>query len=55
MDILINNAGIMNDKDWEREIAINLVSFQYKIANFKETILEWHNQWDYFSTRELHP
>lgn len=26
VDILINNAGILNDKIWEKEIAINVVS-----------------------------
>lgn len=25
VDILINNAGILNDKIWETEVAINLV------------------------------
>lgn len=25
VDILINNAGILNDKIWERQIAINFV------------------------------
>lgn len=27
IDILINNAGVMNDSEWEKEIQINMVSF----------------------------
>lgn len=26
VDILINNAGLMDDSVWEREIAVNVVS-----------------------------
>lgn len=32
-DILINNAGVMNDHDWETEIKINFVIL-YKIVFF---------------------
>ena len=29
LDIVINNAGILDDKRWELEIAINVVSTQH--------------------------
>jgi NAD(P)-dependent dehydrogenase (short-subunit alcohol dehydrogenase family) len=29
LDIVINNAGILDDSRWELEIAINVVSRQY--------------------------
>ena len=29
LDIVINNAGICEDRRWELEIAINLVSWQH--------------------------
>lgn len=37
IDILINNAGILNDAVWEKEILINIVSMkllQYHHDNF---------------------
>lgn len=33
VDILINNAGIMNDGIWEKEIDINLVSIEGPFSN----------------------
>lgn len=29
LDIVINNAGINNEKNWEKTIEVNLVSFIY--------------------------
>lgn len=29
IDIVINNAGILNDKNWQLEIAINCVSITF--------------------------
>lgn len=31
LDIVINNAGIMYDADWEKEIALNCVSISQVI------------------------
>lgn len=37
VDILINNAGILNDAIWEKELLINVVS----IFKFQNNINKW--------------
>lgn len=35
IDILINNAGILNDKTWEKEVAINVVSIVHDCQTYQ--------------------
>lgn len=38
IDILLNNAGIIDDRNWEKEVAINIVSLLH-ICNFLTNII----------------
>lgn len=64
LDVVINNAEIMNDKFWELEVDVNLVNVTMILSNlynkilmkkisfffFIRTQLEWNNSWYTFSS-----